>query len=571
MIHRSIALLISLVFLASCVNENYDLTNINLDCLSGLKGISVPVGSTERFVLSEMIPEDLGDFDISVDQDGNLMLSIEGYLESEEISVPYFSLEGYYDDKIETTTVLDPIYISGIDINPDFISEPVQFNDIVYNVDIHQTDIPKEIIDVRYADVTSLITISFTYDASLFPFEKVWISEGSSVTFPECVILDDAPAGFERVSDHKLLFKDDFPVLPSGSHADFPIVGVDFTKLPADQGFIARGKFSLNFDVVVSGSIYLKAKDCKQEGIFRPEFGSVIALEKAVINSITASVEIDAKMKSIEQEFILENVPEYLRGDATCLDFNSLRLNLSINNGLPFNGLLSTSFATFLQDGQNPLWETSIDDLLIPSLSSISYSLSEDATGAPEGFTNLAVSGLNSVFRTIPDSYMVKGNVEPQDEYIDIVPGSVYGISLDYEFIAPLSFGPDFRLDITEDIHNLNVDIQEVNVNKVVLKLDAINTIPLTFMLAAQAIDAEGNVVEEISASIDKTIDAGTIDSPSVDPVQITFTSQGKLSFEGVRLRVTADSPAEAPLNENQYFMFDNISLHLPDGITYNN
>jgi hypothetical protein len=166
---------------------------------------------------------------------------------------------------------------------------------------------------------------------------------------------------------------------------------------------------------------------------------------------------------------------------------------------------------------------------------------------------------------------MVKGNVEPQDEYIDIVPGSVYGISLDYEFIAPLSFGPDFRLDITEDIHNLNVDIQEVNVNKVVLKLDAINTIPLTFMLAAQAIDAEGNVVEEISAFIDKTIDAGTIDSPSVDPVQITFTSQGKLSFEGVRLRVTADSPAEAPLNENQYFMFDNISLHLPDGITYNN
>jgi hypothetical protein len=158
-----------------------------------------------------------------------------------------------------------------------------------------------------------------------------------------------------------------------------------------------------------------------------------------------------------------------------------------------------------------------------------------------------------------------------QDEYIDIVPGSVYGMSLDYEFIAPLSFGPDFRLQITEDIHNLNVDIQEVTVSKVIVKLDAVNAVPLAFMLEAQAIDAEGNVIESISAAIDKTIVAGTLDSPSVNPVQITFTAQGKLSFEGIRLTVTADSPAEAPLNDNQYFMFDNISLHLPEGITYHN
>jgi citrate lyase gamma subunit len=197
--------------------------------------------------------------------------------------------------------------------------------------------------------------------------------------------------------------------------------------------------------------------------------------------------------------------------------------------------------------------------------------LSEDGTGAPEGYADVPVSGLNSFLRRLPDSYIVKGEMEPQDEYIDIVPGSVYGMSLDYEFIAPLSFGPDFRLQITEDIHNLNVDIQEVTVSKVIVKLDAVNAVPLAFMLEAQAIDAEGNVIESISAAIDKTIVAGTLDSPSVNPVQITFTAQGKLSFEGIRLTVTADSPAEAPLNDNQYFMFDNISLHLPEGITYHN
>lgn len=571
LIYRTLTLLGSVALLTSCVNEDYDLTKINIDSLSGLKGIAVPVGSTDRFVLKDILPEDLGDLGLSVDQDGNMILSIDGYVESDEISVPDFTLDGYYDAKIENTTVLDPIYITGLSDNPDFVSEAVPFHDIVYNIDIHQTDIPTEVIDVRYADVTSLITIGFTYDSSQFPFEKVWISAGSSVNFPECVILDKAPAGFECISDHEIVFTDDFPVLPSGSHADFPIIGIDFTKLPENQGFISRGEFYVNFDVVVSGSIFLRAQDCNQEGVFHPEFGSVISLEKAVLNSVTASVEIDDDMKSMEQKFMINDVPEYLKGDATCLDFNALRLNLSIMNCLPFNGLLTTSFETYSGDDNQPLWNSQIDPLLLPSLSTASYSLSEDGTGAPKDFIDVAVPGLNSFLCRIPDSYIVRGAVDPQDEYIEIVPGSIYGMSLEYEFVAPLSFGPDFRLQITEDIHNLNVDIQEVAVTKAIVKLDAINAVPLSFMLEAQAIDTEGNVIEGVSAAVDKRIEAGTLDSPTVNPVQITLSTQGRLSFEGIRLTVTADSPAEAPLNESQYFMFDNISLHLPEGITYNN
>lgn len=571
LMYRSLTVMSLLMILSGCVNEDYDLTKINIDSLSGLKGISVPVGSTDRFVLKDILPEDLGDFGMSIDEDGNLMLSIDGSVQSDEISVPYFTLDGYYDDKIANTTVLDPIYIYGLADNPDYVSEKVPFEDIVYNIDIHQKDIPYEIIDVRYADVTSSITISFNYNSSEFPFDKVWIAAGSSVDFPSCVILDDTPSGFERISDHEVAFKEDFPVLPSGSHADFPIKAVDFTKLPENQGFISRGEFYVNFDVIVSGSLFLRAADCNAEGVFHPEFESVISLKEAVLNFVTASVEIDDELKSMEQEFIVKDVPEYLKGDGTCLDFNALRLNLSISNNLPFNGSLTTSFASYSADETLPLWNTRIDDLQLPSLSSVTYSLSEDGTGAPEGYTDVAVPGLNSFLRRMPDSYTVNAVMEPQDEYIDIVPGSVYGIGLDYDFMAPLSFGPDFRLQITEDIHNLNVDIQEVAVSQAVVKLTAVNAVPLAFNLGAVAIDAEGNVIEGVSADIDKTIAAGTLDSPSVNPVQITLSTKGRLSFEGIRLTVTADSPAEAPLNENQYFMFSDISLHLPEGITYNN
>ncbi len=570
-ISRSIAAIGSFVILASCVNQDYDLTKINIDTLSGLKGVEVPVGSTERFVLKDLLPENLGELAMSVDQDGNLMLSIGGHVGSDEISVPEFTLEGYYDHTTESSVVQEPIYISGLAQNPGLQFPPIPFKDIVYNIDIHQKDLPKEVIDVRYADVTSVFSIAFNYNSSKFPFEKFWISSGSAVHFPEGVILDDVPAGFVRVSDHEIAFKDDFPILPSGSSVRFPIKGMDFTKLPEGQGFISAGEFRTNFDVVVSGSLFVRAQDCKGEGVFQPEFESVIALEEAVINSITASVEIDDDMNSFAQEFMIKDVPDYLKSDATCLDFNALRLNITVDNGLPFNGLLNASFASYLQGDHQQLWESQIDGLILPSSSSVSYSLSEDGAGAPEGYENVAVSGLNSFLRRMPDSYTVKCDVAAQDEYIDIVPGAKYGMSLDYEFLAPLSFGPDFRLQITEDFKNLNVNVQEVDVASAIVRLDAVNALPLAFMLEAQALDKDGNVIEEITASLDKEIAAGSLASPSVNPVQITLAAQGKLSFDGIRLTVIADSPAEGPLNDNQYFMFDNISLHLPEGITYRN
>ena len=60
-IYRSLTALSSFVLLVSCVNEDYDLTKINLDTLSGLKGLAVPVGSTDRFVLKDILTEDIGD------------------------------------------------------------------------------------------------------------------------------------------------------------------------------------------------------------------------------------------------------------------------------------------------------------------------------------------------------------------------------------------------------------------------------------------------------------------------------------------------------------------------------
>ena len=43
----------------SCINQDYDLEQINIGTLAGLKGIALPIGSTEKFYLDEYFNDDM--------------------------------------------------------------------------------------------------------------------------------------------------------------------------------------------------------------------------------------------------------------------------------------------------------------------------------------------------------------------------------------------------------------------------------------------------------------------------------------------------------------------------------
>jgi hypothetical protein len=83
-------------------------------------------------------------------------------------------------------------------------------------------------------------------------------------------------------------------------------------------------------------------------------------------------------------------------------------------------------------------------------------------------------------------------------------------------------------------------------------------------------IDADGNVIEDIKVETKGYIAGGSMDSPSVSHIEIVLSNKGDLSFDGVRLDLSASSVQDsAALNENQYIQLDNISLSVPEGVGY--
>ena len=109
-----------------------------------------------------------------------------------------------------------------------------------------------------------------------------------------------------------------------------------------------------------------------------------------------------------------------------------------------------------------------------------------------------------------------------------------------------------------------------IGLKKAVLKMDATSTIPLDFSAAVQALDANGNVIQDISAKTDVPIAGGSISVPSKTEVTVTLTTGGDLRFDGLVLQLSAASNAQVAgthLNQYQGLDFQNLVLSLPDGV----
>ena len=136
---------------ASCVNEDYAaISEDGIDkTVNVLKNVSLPVGSLEKVLLSDVL--DIAD-DMSlleIDQDGNLAIRIaddENVL-SQRVTVPHFSFENSYRGFI-TEQYLGEFHFMYNDMLSDLLDilkVPRKFPDIPLVIEFQKDDLPYEI------------------------------------------------------------------------------------------------------------------------------------------------------------------------------------------------------------------------------------------------------------------------------------------------------------------------------------------------------------------------------------------------------------------------------------------
>ena len=538
----------------SCVNPEYDLDNIKADQIHVLDNITLPIGSTRPIRLHEVMGNlEFGEY-LETYGNGDYYFSLLDGQISESVEIPEFRFEGYKEDNVNQTTINYPVIVP--DLSPGVKFGPVELTQIKFDIEFDQKDLPEMISEIVYAAVNTNLIVKFGYDIKDFPFRNIYVQEGLKLVFPEWIVLGEAPSGF-KILNNELIATTDIAITPSGTEICIPLNGLDFTKIPEGQGLVGKGHLYINAAVDMNGSIYIMSDDCTGIGLFYPILDTYLHVAPMTVEYVEAKIDL-AECASMETSFSLEDVAEEIGSDEYTLDFDNLKLNLEITNSLPFEMNFKGEAKAYTGDKND--WQQEISIAGIPAGAQnepASYSCTCELNGFP--------------FSPLPDrvDFSIFPIVE-EPKQIKVVPGTNYSVGVDYSLTAD-TFGGDFCIRVDDDINGLGLEISEVEVAEAQMKLTIVNALPFDFALAAQAIDEEGNVLDNITLEMEGSIKGGTIQSPAMNPVVLKFSSKGPLCLDGVHLVMTTTvSGDSALLNRDQYIQLTDISISLPKGVTYN-
>ena len=571
--HSVLLSLLGVLVLSSCVNEEFDFSKeIDTD-LTILKNVSMPIGSVEKITISDLLTLDENDSVIKTDDNGDFIFAFSGSSISAQIDVPSITIapDGGIHPDPEIVTINTG---AAAGLNASLVTQNIVYSTLtgeVFSTAMPvsiNSSVPSQIADVKSVGLNASCHLKINVDNG-----AAHLMKGFTVEFPSFLQIKQTgytDSRFELVDAHKVILKEDIAVSKT-SPLTFALA-VDKLNVPA--GAIKNGNIAIEDEVSISGDFYLSPSDFT---VIPEDITLEIRTDITDMEVLTAEVKlaVDEKIKGDVLE--IGDLPEFLTGGNICLDIYNPSLNFNVTNSTPFGFGVKAAVKAVNGDrsvkvgiGENPA-------INIPAGVESKYVISRRETPTSSGVTNITVPEIGDLISMMPKTISFD-DIRVQsigDEYVTIAAGENYEAAITYDVNAPLAFDKDLNIEYTQNIENLGFTIDDVNAENISISLGLVNTIPLDFTITAEALDAAGNVMKDVSLSIDKTIKAGTISAPVQSDITLSLVSKADtFGFEGLRLAIKAVCPSEdmygVALNINNSLEIKDIVLTCPEGIIVN-
>lgn len=300
------------------------------------------------------------------------------------------------------------------------------------------------------------------------------------------------------------------------------------------------------------------------------------------VSEVYGTIQPDIDVKPTEVE--LNNLPDFLQDDEIRLDITnpvfSFNANNPLNTDVEMDGVL-----TGYKDGK--VTKTvkigsgngGASITLKPSgdkQQTISI-VRDEKTVVEANATKVVVPNLNDIIETIPDRINVE--LKPAvktEQYYTVNLGQDYTLNSAYDIDIPLSFGSNLKIVYEETLDNFDLDLEDVDIEKAVLSINAVNTIPLAMEIKNEnvsALDANGNVIKDIDVTVEGTITEskdGKTEVSSTLNVNLNETAEGAISkLDGLKLKITAvpGQATDVQLLSTQWMQLKDMKLKIPNGI----
>lgn len=565
-------LLTSFGITTSCIDNSYDLNkDIDMTISAGGEHLAIPVGYTEKITLDKIIELDEGD-DLQI-VDGEYHLLKKDNIDETNTSVKLVTVN-------ESSNPIEPIRIISGNHDSDVydILIPNAESEGFINAEAHGVD--KAVIEIGSlaADMPTTLTLKLKLSGEI---STSLVKVGTmTITFPNFIQFEK-----ENGLNGQTLTMTDVQIEPySGFTKELKINKYVFGKEYGEGNRVDEE----NGDRILK----IENQEIKIEmqgiNVTTPSGnGSLnitptITLAEMAVSEVYGTIQPDIDVKPTEVE--LNNLPDFLQDDEIRLDITnpvfSFNANNPLNTDVEMDGVL-----TGYKDGK----VTKIVKIgsgnggasitLKPSgdkQQTISI-VRDEQTVVEANATKVVVPNLNDIIETIPDHINVE--LKPAvktEQYYTVNLGQDYTLNSVYDIDIPLSFGSNLKIVYEETLDNFDLDLEDVDIKKAVLSINAVNTIPLAMEIKndnVSALDANGNVIKDIDVTVEGTITEskdGKTEVSSALNVNLNETAEGAISkLDGLKLKIAAvpGQATDVQLLSTQWMQLKDMKLKIPNGI----
>ena len=563
-------LLTSLGITTSCIDSSYDLNkDIDMTISAGGEHLAIPVGYTEKITLDKIIELDEGD-DLQI-VDGEYHLLKKNNIDETNTSVGTVTV-AESENIIDAITLLNSVSTPGANI-----VIPKKQSEGKINAEARGVD--KAVIEIGSlaADMPTTLTLKFELGGGI-SIERVDIKT-MTITFPDFIQFEN-----ENGLNGQTLTMTDVQIKPSEFKKELKINKYVFGNTYGEGNRVEEE----------NGDRILKIENQKitieMQGIYanNPQgSGSLsitptVTLSEMAVSEVYGTIQPDIDVKPTEVE--LNNLPDFLQDDEIRLDITnpvfSFNANNPLNTDVEMDGVLSgykdgkvtkTVKIGSGNGGASITLKPSGDKQQTISI------VRDEKTVVEANATKVVVPNLNDIIETIPDRINVE--LKPAvktEQYYTVNLGQDYTLNSAYDIDIPLSFGSNLKIVYEETLDNFDLDLEDVDIEKAVLSINAVNTIPLAMEIKNEnvsALDANGNVIKDIDVTVEGTITEskdGKTEVSSTLNVNLNETAEGAISkLDGLKLKITAvpGQATDVQLLSTQWMQLKDMKLKIPNGI----
>lgn len=569
-------LLTSLGITTSCIDSSYDLNkDIDMTISAGGEHLAIPVGYTEKITLDKIIELDEGD-DLQI-VDGEYHLLKKDNIDETNTSVKLVTVE-------ESLNPIEPIKVLNNQEYNDTKYE-VGFENIgtedVIEAQAHGID--KAVIEIGSltADTPTKLTLSFKIETTnTIMYDNVTIGN-MTITFPDFIKFEGGQSGLNgqtlTITD-EIIYKNNPTFTKSLSIAKYSFGEKygDGNKIKEENGDRILKIEEEKITIKTNGTVY------GAQGSGSLSITPTVTLSEMAVSEVYGTIQPDIDVKPTEVE--LNNLPDFLQDDEIRLDITnpvfSFNANNPLNTDVEMDGVLTgykdgkVTKSVKIGSGNGGASIT-----LKPSgdkQQTISI-VRDEKTVVEANATKVVVPNLNDIIETIPDRINVE--LKPAvktEQYYTVNLGQDYTLNSAYDIDIPLSFGSNLKIVYEETLDNFDLDLEDVDIEKAVLSINAVNTIPLAMEIKNEnvsALDANGNVIKDIDVTVEGTITEskdGKTEVSSTLNVNLNETAEGAISkLDGLKLKITAvpGQATDVQLLSTQWMQLKDMKLKIPNGI----